>query len=289
MHEPAPGPRVAHGRRDLLGRQGRREGEVAAGQGLADAEDVGDDARGLAGPPRAGAPEAGGDLVVDRQQPVLAGHLGEGGDGRRVVGVHAARALEDRLDDHRGELVGVPGGEVADLLGPGVELLGVGAGTRGSRGEDVLGEGALPQRVHAAVRVGHRHRREGVAVVAAADREESGAAPLAATDLRLEGHLHRDLDRDRAGVGEEDPGQRLRGHLDEPLDEADRGLVGQPAEHHVAHRVQLRAGGGVELRDPVAVDRAPPARHAVDDLAAGAVRVDQAQVDPLRALDEVGR
>ena len=57
----------------------------------------------------AGAAEAGGDLVEDQQHVVAGADLPQVGQVPRVVEAHTARALHDRLDDHRGELVGVLG------------------------------------------------------------------------------------------------------------------------------------------------------------------------------------
>ena len=65
---------------------------------------------------------------------------------------------------------------------------------------------------------------------------------------------------------------------------SDRRLVGEPAEHHVAHPAGLVGQGGVEDRVAVAVDRGPPGGHAVDQLTA----VGQPQPDALGALDQVG-
>ena len=46
------------------------------------------------------------------------------------------------------------------------------------------------------------------------------------------------------------------------------GFVGQPAEHHMGHAPELVARGGEKCRVVVAVHRRPPARDAVDELAA---------------------
>ena len=95
-----------------------------------------------------------------------------------------------------------------------------------ARREDVLGQHAPEERVHPAHRVGDRHRRERVAVVAAADGEQPGAWPPG-RELELQRHLHRDLDRHRPGVGEEhvlEPGGR---EVDQAPRQADRGLVGE--------------------------------------------------------------
>ncbi len=114
------------------------QGEVAAGEGLADAHDVGHDAGGLGGEQRAGAAEAGRDLVEDQQQPVLVGDLAHHPQARGVVDPHAAGALQQRLDDDPGELVrraprparGTPSAHAVDVA----------AGGRRPGGEDLLGQ-----------------------------------------------------------------------------------------------------------------------------------------------------
>ena len=64
--------------------------------------------------------------------------------------------------------------------------------------------------------------------------------------------------REEAGITLEDP---------QALGQAQRGLVREPAEHHVGHTRKLLARCRIELRVAVAVDRAPPRGHAVDQLA----------------------
>ena len=64
---------------------------------------------------------------------------------------------------------------------------------------------------------------------------------------------------------------------DEPLGKADGGLMREPAEHHVRHASSCSAQRGVERGVAVAVDGAPPRRHAVDQLAS----VGQTQAYPL--------
>ena len=63
----------------------------------------------------------------------------------------------------------------------------------------------------------------------------------------------------------------------EPLGQPDRRLVREAAEHHVRHPPELLAHGRVERRVAVAVDRAPPRGHPVDQLAP----VGQPQAHPL--------
>ena len=242
-----------------------------------------------AGPERPGAVEPRRDLVVDDERPVRPGQLVEHRQHVRAVDVHPAGALEHRFDDHGGHLVGVRGIQRTGLALPGDQLGVVGRPVEAagrSWGEDVLGQHPAEERVHAADRVGHRHRRERVAVVAPADREEPGPRPPG-REVPLQRHLHRDLDRHRARVGEEDVLEPVGGEVDEAPGEPDRRLVGQPAEHHVRHRAELAMGRVVELGHGIPVDRAPPRRHRVDDLTRPAVAVTQPQPDAVRRLHEV--
>ena len=70
--------------------------------------------------------------------------------------------------------------------------------------------------------------------------------------------------------------------LDQAPRQLDRRLMRQSAEHHVRDPLELRAQGGVEVRVAVAVDRAPPRRHAIDQLAA----VAESQPHAARGLDQ---
>ena len=62
----------------------------------------------LAGEQRAGAPEADRDLIGDQVHAVAVAGLAQQREVDRVVHAHAARALHQRLDDHRAGLVRVP-------------------------------------------------------------------------------------------------------------------------------------------------------------------------------------
>jgi len=122
--------------------------------------------------------------------------------------------------------------------------------------------------VHAGNRVAHRHRAEGVAVVAAAQADEVLAGWLALRVPVLDGHLHGDLNRYRTGIGKEHRVQRLRCQFDQFFRQANRRFMRQAAEHNVRHGIDLCFQRCVYLRMVVAVDGAPPGRHTVDQLAA---------------------
>ena len=104
-------------------------------------------------------------------------------------------------------------------------------------------------------------------MVAAAPRRQTGPPGVADRALVLDRHLRRDLYGHRARVGEEDLVQRAGGEAGEPRGQLDCRFVREPAEHHVAHRVDLPVRGRVEVWVPVTVDRRPPRAHAVDELA----------------------
>ena len=61
-------------------------------------------AGGLTCEQRAGAAEAGEDLVGDQQQTMAIGGRAQAAQGRGVVEDHAARPLHQRLDDDRGDV-----------------------------------------------------------------------------------------------------------------------------------------------------------------------------------------
>ena len=279
-----PGLGVAHPGGHRIGAERRRHREVPPGERLAEAEDVGGDAGVLAREERAGAAEPGGDLVGDEQDVVLIAERSHRGQVAGRVEVHAAGALHDRFEDDGRHLVGVALQERSHLLE--VAVLEAGAEDRGRPGrEELRGEHVGELVVHAVHRVAHRHGGEGVAVVAAPHGEQAMAVGPAPPQPVLDRHLDGDLHRDRAGVGEEHPGQAVGDDLDEAPGQVDGGRMGQTAEHHVRHLVELADDRGVQRRVVVAVDRRPPRRHAVDELPS----VRQGQADPAGRDDgEVG-
>ena len=171
---------------------------------------------GLGGEERAGAAEAGGDLVEDQ---------------------HAARARRrpraSRAGTRRGRRACRPApcssgstmipasswacsaATASERLGPGRRRRPRRPGGRG--GEHLLRQHLGEHRVHPADRVAHAHAAERVAVVAAADGEHPGPLGVPDAALVLQHHLERDLDAHRAGVGEEDVLEPGRRQLDEPL------------------------------------------------------------------------
>ena len=88
---------------------------------------------------------------------------------------HPAGPLNDRLDDHRSELIRMQRRELAHrgrppLIEAVLEAVG------GPLGEDVRSESPGEQPVHAVDRVADSHRAKGVAVIAATHGEQAPCA-----------------------------------------------------------------------------------------------------------------
>src|SRR5262245_5703391 len=212
---------------DGFGAECRRHAQIASSHRLAEAEDVRCDPGVVRGKQRAAAAEPGRDLVEDEQDVVRIGELPCFGDVLRRVEPHATSTLDDRLEndgrylvvvavEQRGELIAVsrvvwvaeagPWAWSEELLYEYGAALVVSAPLRGGRAaEDV---------VHPGHWVAHAHRSEGVAVVAAANRQQPLLKGVAGLMPVLDGHLDSDLDRHRARVAEEHPAQRTGRDVD---------------------------------------------------------------------------
>ena len=146
---------------------GGGHGQVAAGEALADADDVGADAGLLDGEQRARAAEAGGDLVAHQEHvgtPARGGHRGELG---RLVQVHAVGALHQWLEDDRGHPVPVLGEE---------RLEGLDGTRRAEARRAEHGEAERVEHVGAEAAVADGDPAHGVAVVRRAEGHVGGAA-----------------------------------------------------------------------------------------------------------------
>ena len=133
---------------DPVVRDSRRMPDVAAGEGLPEADDIRADQirrEAVAGPP-----ESRRDLIVNEDDSVLVAELAGPLEERDTVHLHAARALEERLDDHRAVLL--------PLLPEGILKRLNGHGNVG----DVR---VLRERAVEILVIAHGHRHEGVAVV----------------------------------------------------------------------------------------------------------------------------
>ena len=239
----------------------------------------------LAGEQGAGAAEAGGDLVRDEQHLVRrAGGSGPPQECRRVR-MEAAGALQHRLQNDGGELLAMGGKIGFELRAGGVQHGRVAIRRRRARREALRRQMVAEAFVQAVVGIADRHGGKGVAVVAAAQGEEADALRLTPGLPVLQGHFHGDFDGDRAGVAEEHAVQlagRQRGQLRGQLR---RRRMRQAAEHDMWQGIDLRMQGLHQLRVAVAVDRAPPGGHAVDQRPA----VGQNQAHAFAADDRVDR
>ena len=164
----------------------------------------------FAGKQLAGAAKAGGDLIGNQQNALAVAHLANTPQPFRMVHPHSAGALDDRFEDHRGDVVAMRRHQPREADHVHLVPLAVETALRG-RGKQVFRQIAFPQAVHRVVRIAHRHRPEGIPMIAVAEGEEA----LARFTLRvpvLQRHFHRHFHRHGAGIGQEHALQRFRRH-----------------------------------------------------------------------------
>jgi len=184
---------------DPLIRQGCGETQGPAGQGFADADDVGRDVRVIGGEELPAATEARGHFVQDQRDREFVTQAPQAPQIIRRIEPHSARTLNDGFEDHRCKLVAVSGQllrQVRDV--PLLEGLVEAAGR--ALGEDVLFERRTEEIVHAADRIADRHRGKGIAVVTAPYRQQATLLGLPLCEPILPGHLDCDLDRNRTRI-----------------------------------------------------------------------------------------
>ena len=220
----------------------------------------------------AGPSESGEDFVRNHQHAVAVAQLPDAVEKLARPHDHPARALEHRLDEHRGDLVAAglqPGLEVAEAvdsarLAPEVHRAAVAVRrVHAVDGEEQGGKRLREDRVFA-----HRHRADGVAVIRVVERDDPLSRRLALVAPVLHGELHRDFDRRRSVVRVEDAREPGGQHADEPFRQIDRRLVRRAGEDDVFERLRLLGNRLVQPRMRVAVDVHPPRRDAVEQLAA---------------------
>ena len=102
---PAGGVGAEESPPNLVARQGRRHRQVAAGQALAQAQQIGADRFVLASEQLAGPAEPRGDFVGNQQNVVLARQLPHTAQVAGRVREHAGRALNQRLDHDRRQVL----------------------------------------------------------------------------------------------------------------------------------------------------------------------------------------
>ncbi|MND89453.1 hypothetical protein D3C80_815110 [compost metagenome] len=265
MHKAARSA-VADGFRHVAGGQGGGKRHIAAGQRLAQTQNIRYYLGMFTGEQLAGAPETGSDLVGNQQHLIAVTEFAYPFKVSRVIDAHAARPLDHRFQDHRRHFTGVlfqQRGERGDIIFiPGLIETAL---RRGS--EQVRREIALIQAVHRVVRIAYRHRAEGIAVIAVT-QGQNALPPFPARLPVLQRHLQRHFHRHRSGIRQEHALQRFRRHSDQLATQFNRGGVGNAAEHHVRHLFQLLRGGQVQLRVVISVNGRPPGRHTVNQASA---------------------
>ena len=170
---------------DLFRRQRRGERQVAGGEALREAEEIGDDALALRRREGAETTEAGEDFVEDEVDTVLAAQGGDGFDEAGGLLDHTGGALNDGLEDDTSRRGGIT---LQDSLQRRQRSGGVGTGDlAGTFGMDRRGEslGGEEPRIEASMELGAlaASEREGVVpdFLCLAKGLAAGYLPLAAT------------------------------------------------------------------------------------------------------------
>jgi len=274
---PQGGVVVVEGLVDVLRGQNRGQGQIAAGDALGQAQQIGADAGVFVGEQLAGAAEADGDLVGDvvhlpgvAQLPQLAQI-----DGR--IDAHAGGALDQGFDDDGGDLPVALGHQPLQVLEAGgvaavaAEAVGAAETVRPLGLEGVEEHG--PVDVAIQIAAAHGQGADGLAVVGLREGDEAdlvgSAALLPVLEAHFQGHFH----RRRTVVGQKHPIQVARRQGHQPLRQFRRRLVGEAGEDVVGDALRLLLQGAVEARMVVAEQVDPPGGDAVD--VAPAVHVDE--------------
>ena len=169
---------------------------------------------------------------------------------RRVVEPHAARALDDRLDDDAGAARRAWRSTSASQVRRRQRVVEHRAAARSAK--TCSASAPREQRVHPADRVADRHRAERVAVVAAADGEQPRRRP----GPRLQAILIATSTATEPESAKNTCSQRRGRQLDEPLRPgATAGSCVRPPNMTCAMRSSCSCSGGVERGVAVAVDR----------------------------------
>ena len=275
---------VADGVGDIFVRYRGGKREVAAGQGFAQTHDVGHDVCVFAGKQLTRAPETGGDFVENQQHAVFAAQSLRPLQIFGRVKIHSARPLHDRLHNQRGDFSAVFVQQIRQrrnrLFAPRLAEF-----HRRLRQEKLHRQTLGKQAVHSGNGVAHRHRVPSVAVIARPQRGKLAAPRRAQRVLVLHRHLHCHFHRHRTAVGIKHRVQTRRQDAQQRLRQLCRRIVGETAEHDMAHLFKLEDGGAVQARMVVAVHRRPPRRHAVKQPPA----VFQGNRYPVGPLDRINR
>ena len=191
----------------------------------------------------------------------------QGAQVLRRVHPHARRALDERLDDERGERRSLGGerplrfGDRGRQCGARVEPL---LPAKDVRRRQAHGR---PDRVrHEAMkclRVADPDRAQRVAMIRFHQRREARAPCVAAELVVLQGDPERDFDRRRSGVGVEDAGQSRWNDRRELVRELDRRRARETEKRRVRDATRLRPERLVERGVAMPVHVAPQRRYAI--------------------------
>ncbi len=252
-----PAPSASTGER-------RRHRQHAPGEALGDAHQVGRDLGEITRPHRAEPTIPGEHLVDDHEHVVFGAQVTHRAQIRGRVHAHARGALHDGLEHHRGD-----GGVLAlDDLGDGVEGLAPQRCTRdvvaGGRRHVHTIEDHAGERPSEHLDAPQARGAEGLAMEGTVEREEARLLGPARLRVKLQGHLHRGLDRGGAVVGVEHLIEPARRDLGELLGEQGRGLVGDARERDVTQPTGLPLQRRDEPRVVVAEGADPPRTVAVE-------------------------
>ena len=154
---------------------GRRQRHGAAGERLAETEDIRLEARPFRGEHLAGTPKSCGDFINDQQQFVLVAQLPQPAQVVGVIEPHPARALHDGFEDDRRQPLRV----ALDGVAHGPEAVGIERAVETAAwalDEQVFRQDAGKQRMHTVYGIADGHGPLRVAVVAALGGEEAGFA-----------------------------------------------------------------------------------------------------------------
>ena len=239
--------------------EGGAEGHGAAGEGFADADEVGVDAGVVVGEAFAGAAEAHGDFVDDEQDVVFLAAVGELLEVAGGVDFHAGGAEAEGFEDDGSELVGVLGDDgAAGLEAVGVVGGGVGEWEFGGVGDDVavgFVEGVDKADAEGA---------EGVAVVALVHADEGFFFGSADVVPVLDGDFEGGFDGAGAIGGEEDVAVGGGHEVGEGFGEFEYVGVGHAAGDGVLEGGGLLLDGVDDLGVVVAEGAGPPAGDDVE-------------------------
>ena len=116
---------MGEGREHVRPDDRRCDGQITARQTLGEAHDVRDDIFVVASKPATGPPQSRGDLIGDQQPSGGSGGVGDGAQVTLRLHEHPSGPLDQRLHDHRRELVAGRCDGRARLLGVETQLADV--------------------------------------------------------------------------------------------------------------------------------------------------------------------